>query len=159
MNQLDFDRAFPATPDYIETAIELGLRKGKKKMKFRNKLIAAGSIAAVFAVVIAAALAMIPERNATPDVLTQPPLKMEAEIITVYSLESAGYYHLEENCSGMENAVAMSETEAVQMGKKPCPVCIPLTCNGHDGEEIEFIYYSQGGKYSTGRRNVAAPCR
>lgn len=147
MNQLDFDRAFPQTPDYIETAIELGLRKGKNRMKFRNKLIAAGSIAAMFAVVITAALAMIPQRPATPDILTQPPLKPEAEIAMVYSTEGADYYHLEKDCSGLENAVSMNETEAVQMGKKPCPVCIPLRCNGHDGEEIELICYSQGGKY------------
>ena len=162
MNQADFDRAFPRTPDCVKTAIELGIRKGKNKMKFRNKIITMGSIAAVFAVVIAAALAMGIERPPQPDVLAQPPLNASAlagpetagmlaqpeqEVFTVYVTEKGVYYHLDEHCSGMENASAMTEAEAMQLSKKPCPVCIPLSCSGHDREEIEFVYYSQGGVY------------
>ena len=161
MKQLDFDRAFPQTPDCIHTAIELGVRKGKKKMKLRNKLIAAAGAAAVFAVAIAAALAMGIERPETPDVLSQPPLNValagpeapdspklsEAETFIVYTTENGRYYHLNEHCSGMENASAMTEAEAMQLSKTPCPICIPLSCSGHDREEIEFVHYSQGGVY------------
>lgn len=147
MKQLDLDRAFPATPDCIETAIELGLRKGKKKMKFRNKLIAAGSIAAMFAVVIAAALAMIPERNETPDVLAQPPLTVAEEEITVYFMPGSEYYHADHCKFLMQSRMQeVSEQEAVLLGLKPCEVCIPQSCPGH-ADAIEFIYYSQGGKY------------
>lgn len=147
MKHLDFDRAFAQTPDCIHAAIELGLRKGRNKMKFRNKIIAMGSIAAAFAVMLAAALALGIPRPETPDVLAQPPLEFAlAEGVTVYTTESGAFYHAVPDCSGLENALEMPESEAIALEKRPCPVCIPLTCTGHENE-IEFIYYSQGGKY------------
>lgn len=151
MKQLDFDRAFPQTPDCIHAAIEMGFRKGQKQMKMRNKIITLGSIAAALAIMFAAALAT-GGLNLTPkpDVLAQPPVTdvpKNEEAIHVYSTEGAAYYHLIQDCSGTENAMEMSEIEAVRMGKKACPVCIPMTCNGHNGEEIEYVYYSQGAKY------------
>jgi len=152
MKQLDFDRAFPHTPDCIHAAIELGFRKGKKQMKMRNKIITLGSIAAALLIMFAAALATGGLSTAPqPDVLAQPPVtdvpKVQEEAVHVYSTEGSTFYHLKPDCSGMENAIEMSEIEAVRMGKQACPVCIPMTCNGHGGEEIEFVYYTQGAKY------------
>lgn len=148
MKPLDLDRAFPQTPDCIHAAIELGLRKGKNKMKFRNKMIAMGGIAAALAVMLAAALALGVDRTPRPDVLSQPVLELPAgeEAATVYTTDGAAYYHADEHCSGLQDARSMTEREAVALGKQPCPVCIPLSCSGHEGE-IEFVYYSQGGKY------------
>ena len=147
MKQPDFDRAFPQTPECIHTAIELGLRKGKQKMKFRNKMIAMGSIAAALVLMLAAALALSVDREPRPDILSQPQLELApAEGVTVYTTEHGAFYHAVCNCSGLENALEMSEGEAIALEKQPCPVCIPLTCTGHENE-IEFIYYSQGGKY------------
>lgn len=153
MKQIDFDRAFPQTPDCIHAAIELGFRKGQKKMKMQHKIIGMASIAAAIAIMIAVAafatggLGTPPK----PDVLAQPTVtdvpKLQEEAIHVYSTEGSTFYHLEPNCSGLENAIEMSEIEAVRMGKQACPVCIPMTCNGHNGEEIEFVYYTQGAKY------------
>ena len=44
-----------------------------------------------------------------PDVLAQPPVtdvpKVKEEAIHVYSTECSNFYHLEPNCSGMENAI------------------------------------------------------
>lgn len=153
MKQLDFDRAFPQTPPCIHSAIEMGFRKGKKQMKMRNKIISMSSIAAAVAIMIAVASFASGGLDAPlkPDILAQPKVtdvpKASEEAFRVYSTEGADFYHLEPDCSGMENAIEMSEIEAVQMGKQPCPVCIPLVCNGHDGEEIAFVYYSQGAKY------------
>lgn len=148
MKNLDLDRAFPPTPDCIHAAIEMGFRKGRNKMKMRNKIIAMTSVAASLIIMIAvAALAMGIDPKPAPDVLAQPPLEpslVPAETATVYITDAGNYYHAVPDCCGMQGARAASEAEAIQLNKKPCPVCIPIACFGHDGEEIEFIYYSQG---------------
>jgi len=151
VKNIDLDRAFPQTPGCIHAAIEMGFRKGQNKMKMRNKIIAMTSAAAALLIMIAvAALAMGIDPTPAPDVLAQPSLKpipAPAETATVYITEKGNYYHAWPDCSGMQGARAVSEAEAFRLNKKPCPVCIPISCNGHDGEEIEFIYYSQGGLY------------
>lgn len=151
MKQLDFDRVFPQTPACIPAAIEMGVRKGIQKMKLQNRIIALASAAAAIAVMIAVAAFAAGVIAAPPrtDILAQPETAPNASnrMIRVYSTEGADYYHQKQDCSGMENALEMSEIEAVQMGKKACPICIPVVCSGHSGEEIEFIYYSQGAKY------------
>lgn len=126
----------------------MGFKKGQRKMKMRNKLISVVSAAAVLAVVTAVSLGV--SRDPKPDVLSHPPVTIEAiieEDIIVYTTSAGNFYHVDAHCSGMENAEEMTEREAVALGKQLCPVCIPLTCPGHDREEIEFVYYSQGGPY------------
>lgn len=147
MNQPDFDRAFPRTPDCIHTAIELGLRKGQKKMKFRNRIIAMGSIAAALAIMLAAALAMNIDRSPQPDVLAQPPLNAAEEEITVFFMPDSEYYHAA-GCRYLiqSRMQQVSEREALLLGLQPCEACIPQSCPGHE-DAIEYIYYSQGGKY------------
>ena len=147
MNQPDFDRAFPRTPDCIQTAIELGLRKGQKKMKFRNKIITMGSIAAVLAIMLAVALGMGIDRGPQPDVLSQPPLTAAEEKITVFFMPGSDYYHAD-GCKYLIRSTMqeVSEREAVLLGLQPCGTCIPQSCPGHE-DAIEFIYYSPGGKY------------
>lgn len=148
MKQLDFDRAFPPTPACVRSAIEIGFRKGQKQMKMRKKIIGMCSAAAAIAIILAAAFAAgIPGTPPRPDILAQPPVTEAPKMIPVYSTEGAAFYHMKPDCSGMENAVEMSEMEAVHMGKQACPACIPMSCSGHNGEEIEFVYYSQGAKY------------
>lgn len=144
MKQLDFDRAFPQTPDCVRAAIEMGFRKGQKKMKIQHKIIGLSSVAAALAVIAAvAALAMGGISGAPmPDILAQPRVTDSPKITeeaSVYCTENGTYYHLDEFCSGMRTATQHSLSEASSMGKKPCPVCVPSS-----GEPITFIYYSQG---------------
>lgn len=147
MNHTDFDRAFPYTPDCIHTAIELGLRKGKKHMQFRNRIITMGSIAAVLAIMLATVLGMGIDRGPQPDVLSQPPLTAPEEEFTVFFMPGSDFYHVD-GCKYLVRSAMQQvpEREAILLGLKPCEACIPLACPGHEGE-IEFIYYSQGGKY------------
>ena len=49
---------------------------------------------------------------------------MEEPLPTVYYTEAGMYYHGNETCSGMRNAVAHTLIEAEQSGKLSCPVCI-----------------------------------
>ena len=46
MKHPNYDRAFHETPDYIRSAIELGMRKGEQKMKMRQKFMSALAVAA-----------------------------------------------------------------------------------------------------------------
>ena len=129
MKQLDFDRAFPQTPDCIHAAIELGFRKGKKQMKMRNKIISLGSIAAAIAIMIAVAafaaggLGTPPK----PDVLAQPEIKdipKATEEPMVWCTKKGNYYHSDKHCCGMEGAVYGTLSYALALDKGPCPVCI-----------------------------------
>jgi len=130
MKQLDFDRAFPQTPDCIHAAIELGFRKGQKKMKMQNKIIMFGSIAAALVIMFAAALAtgglnIAPQ----PDVLAQPEVtdipKVQEEPM-VWCTEKGTYYHSEEHCSGMKGAIYGTLSYALALDKHPCPVCVAV---------------------------------
>lgn len=152
MKQIDFDRAYPQTPDCIHAAIEMGFRKGQKKMKMQNKIIMLGSIAAALVIMFAAALATGGLSTAPqPDVLAQPPVtdvpKVQEEPM-VWCTEKGNYYHYDEHCSGMEGAKRRPLTEAQEMGKNTCPVCGPSEYDGQAGKEpIEFIYYSEDSQY------------
>ena len=42
----------------------------------------------------------------------------------VWTTENGRYYHLVENCSGQENSMQISRSEASSLNKQPCPVCI-----------------------------------
>lgn len=130
MKQLDFDRAFPQTPDCIHAAIEMGFRKGQKQMKMKNKIITLSSIAAALMIMFAVTLAtgglsIAPK----PDVLAQPEvtdMPKTTEEPMVWCTEKGNYYHSEEHCSGMEGAIYGTLSYALALDKGPCPVCIAV---------------------------------
>lgn len=145
MKPLDFDRAFPKTPDCIHAAIEMGIRKGQQKMKLRYKIISLASVAAMLAIVIAAVALASGIGAPKPDVLTQPAARdrsLKNDEAVVYFTTNGVYYHSEEHCSGMMNAQAHSLSEAYASGKKPCPICI-----AEAGEEEPTVYATTAGKY------------
>lgn len=61
------------------------------------------------------------------------------EDIIVWATKNGTYYHLEEHCSGMHNAVHWHISNAVQEGKKPCPVCAGGKAAPAEWEEGEDI--------------------
>lgn len=129
MNPLDFDRAFPSTPDCIHAAIDMGFRKGQQQMKKRNKIISMCSVAAAAMILIAvAAFAAGGITAPQPDLLAQPAVHSteapEIEEYTVYCTTYGVYYHSDEHCSGMWNAEAHSVSDAQALGKQPCPICM-----------------------------------
>ena len=44
--------------------------------------------------------------------------------VMVYMTQNGSYYHLDEYCSGMQNAFAIPLGDAQCSGKEPCPVCV-----------------------------------
>ncbi len=59
--------------------------------------------------------------------------------ITVWATGKGTYYHLDPECSGMRNAVQWHIANAVEAGKKPCPVCAggePAPAQLEEGEDI-----------------------
>lgn len=59
--------------------------------------------------------------------------------ITVWATGKGTYYHLDPKCSGMRNAVQWHIANAVEAGKKPCPVCAggePAPAQWEEGEDI-----------------------
>ena len=43
----------------------------------------------------------------------------------VYATQNGSYYHIDEHCSGMLNAVRVSLAEMLSRGRRACPVCCP----------------------------------
>ena len=56
------------------------------------------------------------------------------EELMVYMTKNGSYYHLDEHCSGMQNAFAVSLSEAERSGKEPCPVCVGEIYGSGDSE-------------------------
>ena len=46
------------------------------------------------------------------------------EEVMVYMTQNGSYYHLDEYCSGMQNAFAIPLGDAQRSGREPCPVCV-----------------------------------
>ena len=145
MKYPDFDRAFAQTPEIVSLSIEDAFRKGEKAMKFRHKIAAMLSAAAVIAMAFAIASFALPNEP-NPDVLAQPPATnhaagqtdaeptpapQRAEDPMVYYNPAGTYFHYYEHCSGMMGASAHPTTEALAAGKQPCPVCVPDNGGGN----------------------------
>lgn len=152
MKPLDFDRAFPSTPDCIHAAIDMGFRKGQQQMKKRTKIISACSVAAAAVILIAvAAFAAGGISAPQPDLLAQPVVRPSAapaiaEYI-VYCTDNGLYYHSDAHCAGMQNAKAHSISDALALGKVPCPFCIIVYCTDNG------LYYHSDA-HCAGMRNA-----
>ena len=55
---------------------------------------------------------------------------------TFYATSEGNYYHLDNQCSGMQNASPMTDEGALLSGKPPCPLCIAGS-----------VYATEQGKY------------
>ena len=157
MNRIDFDRAFPQTPDCVGEAIRIGFLRGARLSARRRRVAGMLSVAAALVILLGAALISMGRiHQPKPDVLplsqpklsptpvpsatvtpqpTDTPAPMIDEV-TVYCTEGGKYYHSEPNCSGMEGASGMTIEKAEAMGKTACPVCIE-----------SVVYCTQGGTY------------
>ena len=165
MNRIDFDRAFPQTPDCVGEAIRLGFLRGARLSARRRRVGAMLSVAAALVILLGAALFsmgrmnqpkpdLLPlsQTNVTPTpvpsatvtaeptaTITPEPTATPAPMIEeafVYCTEGGKYYHSQPDCSGMEGATQMTIEKAEAMGKTACPVCIG-----------SVVYCTQGGYY------------
>ena len=157
MNRIDFDRAFPQTPDCVGEAIRLGFLRGARLSARRRRVGAMLSVAAALVILLGAALFSMgrmnqpkpdllplsqtnvtptpaPSATVTPEPTDTPaPVNEEA---SVYCTEGGKYYHSAPDCSGMEGASFTTIAKAKAMGKTACPVCI-------EG----VVYCTQSGYY------------
>ena len=165
MNRIDFDRAFPQTPDCVGEAIRLGFLRGARLSARRRRVGAMLSVAAALVILLGAALFsmgrmnqpkpdLLPlsQTNVTPTpvpsatVTTEPTATVTPEPTdtpapvneeaSVYCTEGGKYYHSQPDCSGMQGASPTSIEKAEAMGKTACPVCIE-----------SWVYCTEGGKY------------
>ena len=58
------------------------------------------------------------------------------EEVMVYMTKNGSYYHLDEYCSGMQNAFAIPLGDAQRSGKEPCPVCVGESSDSESMGEI-----------------------
>ena len=70
----------------------------------------------------------------------------------VYCTSGGRYYHSKTNCSGMENASAVTLSEALVLGKQACPTCKPLSVNTSSSSAESqasdyYVYATVNGKY------------
>lgn len=165
MNRIDFDRAFPQTPDCVGEAIRLGFLRGARLSARRRRVGAMLSVAAALVILLGAALFSMGRMNQPkPDLLplsqtnvtptpapsatvtaeptatvtpepTDTPAPVNEEA-SVYCTEGGKYYHSAPDCSGMEGATHMTIEKAEAMGKTACPACIG-----------SVVYCTQSGYY------------
>ena len=165
MNRIDFDRAFPQTPDCVGEAIRLGFLRGARLSARRRRVGAMLSVAAALVILLGAALFSMGRMNQPkPDLLplsqtnvtptpapsatvtaeptatvTPEPTDTPAPVndeASVYCTEGGKYYHSQPDCSGMEGATHMTIEKAEAMGKTACPACIG-----------SVVYCTQSGYY------------
>ena len=165
MNRIDFDRAFPQTPDCVGEAIRLGFLRGARLSARRRRVGAMLSVAAALVILLGAALFSMGRMNQPkPDLLplsqtnvtptpapsatvtaeptatvTPEPTDTPAPVndeASVYCTEGGKYYHSAPDCSGMEGATHMTIEKAEAMGKTACPACIG-----------SVVYCTQSGYY------------
>lgn len=75
-----------------------------------------------------AAPTMDPQVESTPEPTPMPAPEANAEDETlVWGTGYGEFYHADEHCSGMENASAMTEIEALLCDLKPCEICMERT--------------------------------
>ena len=70
----------------------------------------------------------LPAATTVPPELQPTPMPMEP--MPYWTQPYANYYHVDEHCSGMENAQRVSFETAVNMGKQPCPICVVALYRG-----------------------------
>ena len=144
MKHPDFDKAFAPTPEIVSLSIEAAFRKGEKAMKFRHKLTAALSAAAVIAVACAAAVFALPNEP-RPDVVSQPVLKNPTEKTYTSSVSydaEGNIVHLESEplptAAATQEPTENRETTAAATAE-PTPPPIP--------QEEQIVYHTEQGKY------------
>lgn len=118
------NRAFGNTPPEIGYAIEAAFARGEIKMKRRHKWKLALTAAACLAAFLAAAFAVSDPARTTPDNIVTAPVSEDA-VERVFYTEQGSYYHGYDNCQGMAGAAEHTLAEAVDAGKRRCPVCQP----------------------------------
>lgn len=132
---MKLDRAFGPTPKAFHDSVMMGIQKGEKKVKLIQKIKIATTAAALAACALLVAFAAgNTGAPAQPAPTAQTPLANggEENVMMVYYTEHGSFYHIDEHCSGMENAIKAELDDVAEEGKLPCPVCIT-----HEiGEEI-----------------------
>ena len=145
MNSINFDRAFPQTPDCVGEAIRLGFLRGARTAARRRRVATMLSVATALVILLGAALFSMSRMNQPkPDLLplhqphatptpvptatvapepsatvTAEPTEAPAPMIdeaAVYCTEGGKYYHSEPDCSGMAGATHMTIAKAWAMG-------------------------------------------
>ncbi|MBO4298304.1 MAG: hypothetical protein J5998_05855, partial [Clostridia bacterium] len=55
---------------------------------------------------------------------TPSPMPLKADDLAYWTTAFGNFYHVDEHCSGMEDATRVSFEAAIGMGKTPCPICV-----------------------------------
>ena len=154
---MKLDKAFPPTPAAFGDAISKGIREGEKRMKMKYKMrlsmIAACLVVCLLVGAYAAGTgdrtdttsASTPEGGGaiiggsnggtnifvtvspspTPENAAWP--DNETNEKTVYMTEFGTWYHDDPICQGMQDAMLVPLSEAIEEHKLPCPICIGKT--------------------------------
>ncbi len=137
MKHPDYDRAFHETPDYIRSAIELGMKKGEKKMRSRQKFMRTLAVAATFAVILGAA-AFGASRLAAPRPDNRAPSRpLSAPIAAGMNRQGAG----------TESDPFLAPTGILIATIAPVPTSEPAF--------PEIVYYTEGGLYFHSERDCS----
>ena len=147
-----FTQAPPELSDRIELAFLRGEQAMKKRHKIAVALwVAAAFAVLVLGIALAAGQLTRPrqdvvaagggaeniavEATPTPKPVDEPeytptpmPAPAQGEDLTAeicYATVNGQYFHRNENCSGMQDAIPWTQAAALATGKQPCPVCLP----------------------------------
>lgn len=128
--QIDFNSAYPATPDCIHQAIraaETDIRRYQQKKARQWQLICFAAAAVVVLIGLAVIFRSM-GNGKNSDVVTPPVLGPNGESAAmsenVYTSKSDPYYHLDPDCSLMDDySVDIPLVTAQEFEKAPCPNC------------------------------------
>ena len=145
---MKLDKAFPPTPAAFGDAVSKGIREGEKRMKMKYKMklsmIAACLVVCLLVGAYAASTGDKTDTTATAqpsdsqsvpfDTVTVSPTPKnaawpdsETHEKSVYMTEFGAWYHDDPLCQGMQGAMLVPLSEAIEEHKLPCPICIGKT--------------------------------
>ena len=67
--------------------------------------------------------------------------------MTYYATLNGRYYHTDEHCGGMQDAMPFTEAAARASAKAPCPVCIGGKADGLEDDPLGLCYTLPAGQY------------
>ncbi len=133
----------------LRGSIDAAINRERKNMKYKVALIAAACCALLCVLVGGLASGI----DGSDDVIAPGVMPSVEDTRTVFFTDHGVYFHTDPTCQGMHGAGECSVSDALAIGKNPCPLCAAEYIKTEDSEDIQqkesdrMLYSTPGGRF------------